>query len=205
MSGAPVHLRPSVDETRNPWRTTSTTPVYANAWIEVRHDEVLDPSGRPGVYGVVSPRAIALGVLPVHADGTTELVGQYRYPHGAYSWEMPEGGGAKDVDPLDSIARELREETGLLAKNWHEVCRLSLSNSISDELAVTWVAWELTEGEDEPESTEELAHWRLPFGDAVAMVWDGRITDAMTVATVAKLEAMRLAGTLPTALAEILG
>ena len=197
--------RPSVNEARNPWTVTSSQVVYENPWIRVRHDEVLDPNGRPGVYGVVSPRNFALGVLPLHDDGTTVLVGQFRYPLQSYSWEMPEGGGDPAVDPLESIARELREETGLLAKNWHEICQLHLSNSVTDERAICWVAWGLTDGNAEPESTEELAHWRMPFAEAVAMVWDGRITDSMTVATIAKLEAMRLGGQLPAALSAILG
>lgn len=198
-------VRPVVDEARDPWTVTSSHVVYENPWIRVRHDEIVDPSGRPGVYGVVSPRNFALGVLPIHDDGTTVLVGQYRYPQQSYSWEMPEGGGSKDLDPRHSIARELREETGLVADNWHEVCQLMLSNSVTDERAICWVAWGLTDGEAEPESTEELARWRMPFADAVAMVWDGQITDSMTVATIAKLEAMRLAGQLPAALSAILG
>ncbi len=196
---------PPVDESRNPWTTTGSRLVYENPWIQVHHHEVVDPGGRPGVYGVVSPRNLALGVLPIHADGTTVLVGQFRYALGQYTWEMPEGGGDKSIDPLISIGRELREETGLIADNWQEVCRLFLSNSVTDEQAICWVAWGLTEGEPEPESTEELSHWRLPFAEAVAMVWDGRITDSMTVATVTKLEAMRLAGQCPPGLAAILG
>lgn len=197
--------RPVVDESRNPWVTRSSEVRYENPWISVRHDEVVDPSGRPGVYGVVSPRNDALGVLAIHDDATTVLVGQYRYALDRYTWEIPEGGGAKDVDPLVSIERELREETGLHATNWQELVRMHLSNSVTDELAITWVAWGLSEGESEPESTEELALWRVPFADVVSMVWSGSITDSMTVAAVAKLEAMRYRGELPPGLAEILG
>lgn len=79
-----------------------------------------------------------------------------------------------------------------------------LSNSTTDERAICWVAWDLTEGEAEPESTEDLAHRRLPFAEVVERVWDGRIADSMTVVTVAKLEAMRLRGELPPGLGAIL-
>lgn len=196
--------RPVVDESRNPWITLSSEVPYENAWISVRHDEVLDPSGRKGIYGVVSPRNYALGVLAIHDDATTVLVGQYRYALKRYTWEMPEGGGAKDVDPRISIERELREETGLRASHWEELVTMHLSNSVTDELAITWVAWDLSEVDSEPESTEELALWRVPFADLVSMVWSGAITDSMTVAAVAKLEAMRLRGELPAALGAIL-
>jgi ADP-ribose pyrophosphatase len=195
--------RPALDETRNPWKTTSSSVRYENAWISVRHDEVIDPNGRNGVYGVVSPKNLALGVLPLFDDGTVLLVGQYRYVLSEYSWEMPEGGGAKNLDPVESIKRELREETGHEAADWLRICDMTLSNSVTDERATCWLAWGLrphAEGAA-PESTEDLALWRLPFAQLVELVWSGTITDSMTVATVAKVEAMRLRGELPEAAA----
>lgn len=205
MSAIPLK-RPDIDETRNPWATNSSEVRYENPWISVRHDDVIDPSGCNGVYGVVSPKNLALGVLPVFPDGTVLLVGQYRYPLGRYSWEMPEGGGGKDVDPLDSIARELREETGHEAGSWLEIADVALSNSVTDERAICWVAWDLTVHAQgaEPESTEDLALWRLSFHTLVSLVWSGEIFDSMTVIAVAKLEAMRNRGELPDPLARLL-
>lgn len=201
-----MNVRPTVDEQRNPWSVRSSDVRYENPWISVRHDEVIDPSGRDGVYGVVSPKNYALGVLPVFDDGRVLLVGQYRYPLGRYSWEMPEGGGAKHVDPMDSIARELREETGHEASSWFHVMDISLSNSVTDEWAMCWIAWGLSPLRDgaEPESTEELALWHVPYCNVVDMVWSGEIYDSMTVATVTKVEAMRLRGELPHGLAALL-
>ena len=205
MNAIPT-ARPTVNESHNPWVTRSSKTRYQNPWISVRHDEVTDPSGRPGIYGVVSPQYFALGVLPVFADGSILLVGQYRYPLDRYSWEMPEGGGAKHVDPMVSIARELREETGHEASSWLEIADVSLSNSVTDERAICWVAWDLTplEGGAEPESTEDLALWRVPFNQLVQLVWSGEIFDSMTVITVTKLEAMRLRNELPAELHSLL-
>ncbi len=199
MNGQIPIGRPSIDETKNPWKTRSTELRYENAWVRIRHDEVIDPSGRNGVYGVVSPKSLALGVLPLFDDGTVLLVGQFRYALSQYSWEMPEGGGAKDVAPLDSIRRELREETGHDASEWLPICDMTLSNSVSDERAKCWLAWGLhpLAGGADPESTEDLALWRLPYRELVDLVWSGGITDSMTVATVAKVEAMRLRNELP--------
>ncbi len=194
------------DETRNPWVVRSSTPVYDNAWISVRHDEVVDPSGREGVYGVISPKNWALGVLAIFDDATTPLVGQYRYPLSRYSWEIPEGGGAFDVSLETSIERELREETGYTARSWHKVFSdATLSNSVTDERVHIWLAWDLMAGTATPESTEDLAIRRVPFNDVVEMVWNGTIHDCMTIMAVARTEAMRLRGELPARLAEILG
>lgn len=205
MNAVPT-TRPIVDEHRNPWVTKSSELRYENPWITVRHDDVLDPSGRRGIYGVVTPMNFALGVLPVFPDGTVLLVGQYRYPLNRYSWEMPEGGGAKDLDPMISIARELQEETGHEAGSWLEISDITLSNSVTDERAICWVAWNLAPlaGGAEPESTEDLALWRVPFSRLVDLVWSGEVFDSMTVVTVAKLEAMRLRNELPAELIQLL-
>jgi len=190
-------MKPEVDESLNPWSTTSTTNVYENQWIRVEHHEVIDPSGRPGVYGVVRPKNWALGVVPIFDNGDTLLVGQYRYPLERYSWEIPEGGGNKSTDLLVSIQRELAEETGYRASSWLTLQNIALSNSVTDEWAVMWVAWGLTEGQAQPESTEELTIWRLPFREVVAMVDNGTIFDSMTVSGVQCLELRRLRSLLP--------
>jgi 8-oxo-dGTP pyrophosphatase MutT (NUDIX family) len=197
-------MRPDVDESRNPWVTTSTNVAYENPWVRIEHNEVVDPSGNPGIYGVVRPRNWALGVVPVFDNGDILLVGQYRYALSSYSWEIPEGGGAKGTAILDSIQRELAEETGYRAAHWLTLQTLALSNSVTDEMATLWVAWGLTEGAPEPESTEELALWRLPFAECVDLAADGGITDAMTVSAVQALELRRLQRRLPDDLARAL-
>ena len=73
--------------------------VYENPWIRVREDQVLRPDGLPGIYGVVEFKNRAVGVLPVDHDGSIWLVGQYRYPLQAYSWEIPEGGSPASESP----------------------------------------------------------------------------------------------------------
>lgn len=183
--------KPLVDETKNPWQTLSSTRTYENPWISVREDQVIDPSGKSGIYGVVSPKNLALGVLPIFDDGTTVLVGQYRYALDRYSWEMPEGGGKIGTDPAEAIARELAEETGYRAAQWQLLHEMSLSNSVTDEWVMTWLAWDLTAGEAQPESTEDLSVWRLPFAELVELVLDGTVFDSMTVAAVTMVETLR--------------
>ena len=167
------------DETKNPWTTVSTRSVYNNSWISVREDAVIRPDGERGIYGVVHFKNIAIGVLAVE-DDFIYLVGQYRYPLERYSWEIPEGGCAEGEDPLDAARRELEEETGLRAGNWRRLGAAHLSNSVSDELAIWYVASELTQGERRPEGTEQLEVRRVPFGDALFMTMNGEITDAIS-------------------------
>ncbi len=185
------------DTEENPWQIRSEQNVYDNKWISVTEYQVINPSGNPGIYGTVHFKNRAIGVLALDADMNTYLVGQFRFALNQYSWEMPEGGGPLDEEPIEAAKRELLEETGLKAKNWTELQRMYLSNSVSDELAIIYLATGLEQFESEPEDTEQLITRKINFEEAYNMVCDGRITDAMTVAAVLRAKLMLLEGTLP--------
>src|SRR6185312_15313182 len=136
---------------RNPWTTAASRPLYDNPWIAVTEHRVLNPKRKPGIYGTVHFHNRALGVVPLFDDGSTLLVGQYRYPQRLYSWEIPEGGGKLADAPRDAAARELLEETGLVARHWRDILRMDLSNSVSDETALADVAWDLEQRAAAPE------------------------------------------------------
>lgn len=180
------------DLAANPWRTLSRRVVYENPWITVEEDAVVRPDGREGIYGVVRFPGIAVGIIALDEADRLVLVGQYRYPLGRYSWEIPEGGSGSD-GPLDGARRELVEETGLTARRWEELIRVDLSNSVTDEGAIVYVASDLVAGEAEPEGTERLAVRWVPLDEAIAMVGDGRITDAISVVGIQALALRRLA------------
>ncbi|MCS6968555.1 MAG: NUDIX hydrolase [Cytophagales bacterium] len=180
-----------MDPTNNPWQTLSSRVVYENRWISVREDQVINPAGNPGIYGVVSFKNIAIGIIPIDEEGYTWLVGQYRYALHEYSWEIPMGGGPKGQDILLSAQRELKEETGFTARRWTCLMKLHTSNSVTDEVGYVFLAEELQAGETAFEETEQLSLWRLPFEQAVQMVMDGQITDAISVAGLLKAAALR--------------
>jgi 8-oxo-dGTP pyrophosphatase MutT (NUDIX family) len=161
-------------------------PVYDNPWIQLTHRTVLNPAGGEGIYGVVHFKNIAIGIVPLDHDGNTWLVGQYRYVLGAYSWEIPEGGGPLGTPPLESAKRELSEETGIQAKKWTKLMEMHLSNSDTNEFSIAYVAQELHFQKAQPEETEQLLVRRVPFSQAIQMVMDGEITDALSVAALLK-------------------
>jgi ADP-ribose pyrophosphatase len=176
---------------RGPWTQCSQQQVYDNPWIEVKHEQVLTPAGTEGIYGTIHFKNLAIGIIPLDADDNTWLVKQFRYTLNEDSWEIPMGGGPLDVEPLLSAQRELREETGLQAQSWRELMRLHTSNSVTDELALVYVAEQLTQGEMELEETEDIELMKLPLQDALQMVMKGEITDAISVAALLRLSVER--------------
>lgn len=166
----------------NPWQTLGSRTVYENPWIQVREDNVVRPDGQPGLYGVVSPKNLAIGVVPLHDDGTVTLVGQFRYTMNEYSWEIPEGGCPLGEAPEAAARRELLEETGLRAEKLLPLGgELHLSNSFSDERGYLFLATGLTQGEAAPEGTEQILTRRLPLSAAAELARRGEINDALSV------------------------
>lgn len=183
-----------IDPANNPWKVIASKPVYDNPWINVTEFDVINPSGGKGIYGKVHFKNLAIGVLPLDDQLNTWLVGQYRFVLDQYSWELPEGGGPVGVDPLESAKRELLEETGLLADEWTPLLQMHLSNSVTDELAILYLARNLSQGTAEPEETEELQVMKLPFEELYRMVENGTVTDSLTVAAALKLKLLLLEG-----------
>jgi 8-oxo-dGTP pyrophosphatase MutT (NUDIX family) len=178
------------DEQSNPWKTLGSRPIYDNPWIKIREDQVINPGGGKGIYGVVSMKNKAIGIVPVDEHGFTYLVGQYRYTLNEYTWEIPEGGGPLGTEPLDSAKRELKEETGYTAREWTELGRIHLSNSVTDEEGFMFLARGLEAGESEPEESEELRVKKIHLTEAVEMVMNGKITDSMSIAGILKAAKM---------------
>ena len=197
-------MNDSGDRKNGPWTVDAETVVYDNPWIRVTDCKVTQTDGAPGVYGVVHFKNIAVGVLPILEDGGVPLVGQHRFPHNSYSWELPEGGGARNVDPLASARRELAEETGYRARHWLPLAEFDVSNSVTDEKSTCFLAWGLEAGVAEPDADEILAQRTVNFSALHEMVLKGDIRDSLTIIMVLKARALAEAGRLPADIARLI-
>lgn len=186
-------MAPSQEETeqgKNPWKITQANLVYENPWISLTQFDVINPTGGTGIYGKVHFKNRAIGIVAMDDNKNIYLVGQYRFVLDRYSWELPEGGGPLDEPPLEAAKRELLEETGLKAAAWAELLTMDLSNSVTDEHAIIFLAKGLSQHTPEPEETELLKIAIEPFEEVFKKVMEGKIEDSMTVAAILKLKVL---------------
>ena len=173
------------------WKRLSSRVIWENPWMRVLEDRVINPRGGENDYGHIQFLNRAVAIVPIDDEEHTWLVGQHRYTLDSYSWELPMGGAPLNEDLLEAAQRELLEETGLSAKQWTEVMRLHLSNSITDETGIVFVAEDLAAGEPDFDETEVLDIRRLPLAEAVAMAESGEITDALSVVALLRVARLR--------------
>ena len=175
-----------MSDEKNPWKTLSGEKIYENPWIRLDEYQVIKPTGGKGIYGKVSFKNLAVGIIPLDDELNTWLVGQFRYTLNEYSWEIPMG-AVPSVEGYELGAlRELREETGLRAEKLDYLCKIHTSNSVTDEVGVVYVATGLTHGQTDFDDTEEISVKKLPFKEALEWVMDGKITDSLSVGGILK-------------------
>lgn len=166
------------------WTTRATRTVYENRWIHVREDDVTGPHG-DGIYGVVRMQHPAVFVVALDDEERICFVELERYTTGR-SLEIP-AGGSDGEDPLVAAQRELLEEAGVTASEWHDLGTMNALNGIADAPEHVFLARGLSVTDATASQTEEgidAVRW-IPFADALGLIADGGITDGETIAALA--------------------
>jgi ADP-ribose pyrophosphatase len=167
--------------------TRNRSIVFNGLVVDVEQMEVL--IGQQGwyTYQIVRHPGGA-GILPLHEDGTVTLIRQLRPAADSFLLELPAGRLSPGENPKLCAARELIEETGLVAGSLASLGILHSSPGVFDEVIHLFLARGLTQGEAAPEDYEEISCVRIPFQEALAMAADGRITDGKTIAALLRAQ-----------------
>lgn len=165
------------------WTTRSTRTIYENQWIRVREDDVITPSGEPGIYGVVSVQHPAVFVVAVTPEGEVVLVRQWRYTVNLDSWEVP-AGATDGEEPAVAAQRELREEAGYLAGKVTVLPKVYSLNGVCDAPGFVVLAEELSRISDGAEIDGEgiTGSTTLPWSEVFDWIRRGVIHDQESIA-----------------------
>ena len=168
----------------------SRTEIYNGAVLNVVRDEVLLPNGKCGIREFCL-HVGAVAVIPILSDGRVIMERQYRYAHGRVFFEIPAGKlDSRDEPPLEAAMRELREETGAVAKRFTYLGRLDPSPALIDERIHLYLAEGITFGERELDDDEFLNVELVPLDTLYGMVMSGEIADAKTQIAILKTKAI---------------
>ena len=155
--------------------------VFDGKLLKVHRDTVRLPDGSQGEREYIRhPGAVA--IVALFEDGKVLLERQFRYPHRREFIEIPAGKLDPGEPHLDTAKRELLEETGYIAAEWTRLGVIHTAVGYTDEAIELFLAKRLTPQKQKLDAGEFLEVLRVPFGEAVAMVRDGRITDSKSVA-----------------------
>lgn len=183
-----VSIRGKAMERKNgPWTITSTEQKHKDKYVEFHVDDVIKPDGRRGQYAVMM-MVPGVSVLALDKEGFVYLLKEFRYAVGKESVEVVNGAIDEGEEPAFAAGRELREELGIIAS---ELTLLGVIDAVTSQVyspSHIYLARGLKFGEHEREGSEVIEPFKVRLEEAVQMVLDGRITQALSCVLILMIE-----------------
>ncbi len=161
-------------------KTKDSAEVFNGKLLHVFSDIAELPNGESSTREWIKhPGACA--IVPVFANGDVLMINQFRYPMKQLFLEVPAGKIDADESQDETAARELLEETGLIAENMHYVGHFYPAIGYADEVIHIYVALNLEQTEMQTDADEFVLSERLSFKKALEMIDSGEINDGKTI------------------------
>lgn len=171
----------------SPWKTLASKIVYSNAWMKVREDQVITPSGSKGVYGIVESND-SVCIVVLNAQYEIFITKNYRYPAKAWKWELP-GGGSDNQDGLQASKRELEEETGIIADNWTKLGVTTVCNGLMTETMTSYLARDISFSGNKELGDESITDGKfISIEELNGMILNGEFDDGQSIAALHLLD-----------------
>ncbi len=162
-------------------KTLSSQLAYDGRAVKLRVDTVRMSSGRETTREIVE-HSDCVAIVAIDADDNVLLVNQFRKPVEKELLEIPAGGIDSDEDPVTTVRRELREETGYLPRKVKRLGGFYSAPGFCTEYLYLYLATDLTPGQLYAEDTESIELVRVPVSEIPSLIASGRICDAKSIA-----------------------
>lgn len=187
----------NIEDSPASWPVEATSQHYESWLLSVRTDQVRFPDNH-SAERIVASHPGAVAVVALGDDGRVRMIRQYRHPAGRLLWEIPAGLRDVDGEPLlDTAKRELLEETGYTAREWHVLADFFTSPGVTTERIRVYLARGLEDGDSAYEREDEekfLEFDWVPLEEAVRLVLAGKLHNSATVIGILAAHAARQDG-----------
>ncbi|WP_066375459.1 NUDIX hydrolase [Anabaena sp. CA = ATCC 33047] len=142
------------------------------------------PNKAEGEWECIRHPGGALAV-PVTAEGKLILVRQYRFAIQGRILEFPAGTVEINEDPLETVQREIQEETGYSAQKWDKLGEFFLAPGYSDEIIYAFLARDLEKLATPPaqDSDEDIEIVFFTPEELEKAILQGEPVDAKTISS----------------------
>ncbi len=165
------------------WKIAKTEKGFEGKWIHINLDKILLPDGTNILFEAIEFQRHGAGIVAENEKGEVMLVKNYRYINDFYSWEIPAGTIPPDMDPLDCVIEELKEEAGCIAnKNDIKlVCTYHPSIGSSNQIFYCYLAKNVLKVTENTDANEIVETKWFSKDEIVDMIRNQVIKDGFTL------------------------
>ena len=155
--------------------------IYKGKIVDLGLETVQINPGEPEATFEIVRHPGGAAVAAINHNLEVCVLKQYRHAVNSWLWELPAGKIDHNESPDKTIVRELEEEAGLVAKEWHKLGEIVSSPGILDEILHLYLAQDLSATDVDHEIHEYIEiHW-IDLDKAVDMAVSGEMTDAKSI------------------------